>query len=44
MLADVGVMWFRVTVMGKSANAAKVWLGVNAIDKAMKIYDALQEF
>jgi len=44
VISSVGVMWFRVTLEGKSAHAAHVWQGVNAINKAMKIHEALNEY
>jgi acetylornithine deacetylase len=42
-IASAGVMYFRVKVVGKPAHAAYAHFGVNAIDKAMKIYNALSE-
>lgn len=42
-IASAGVMYFRVTVYGKSAHAAWGHEGVNAIGKANKIYQALEE-
>ena len=33
-----GVMWFRVKVKGKSVHAARLWEGVNAIEKVLKIH------
>lgn len=41
-IASAGVMYFRVTVYGKSAHAAWGHEGVNAIGKATKVYDALE--
>jgi len=40
-VARAGVCWFRVRVIGKTEHAAQSQLGVNAIGKAMKIYQAL---
>jgi len=42
-IASAGVMYFRVKVVGKSAHAASAHFGVNAIGKAVKIYNALSE-
>lgn len=42
-MASAGVMYFRITVPGKSSHAARGNEGVNAIGKASKIYDALDE-
>ncbi len=42
-IASAGVMYFRVKVVGKSAHAAYAHLGVNAIGKVMKIYNALSD-
>ena len=41
-VASAGVMYFRLTVPGKSAHAAAGHLGVNAIGKAAKLYEALE--
>jgi acetylornithine deacetylase len=43
-IACVGVMWFRVIVEGKSAHAAFVWDGINAIEKALKIHEVICAF
>lgn len=40
-IASSGVMYFRVKVPGVSAHAAVAHLGVNAISKAIRIYNAL---
>lgn len=37
-----GIMYFRVKVKGKTIHAARSHLGVNAIGKMMKIYQALE--
>lgn len=42
-VASAGVMYFRVTVFGRSVHAAWGHEGVNAIGKAAKIYEALEE-
>jgi acetylornithine deacetylase len=38
-----GLFWFRVRVPGRSAHAGYRTRGVNAIEKAMLVYDALRE-
>lgn len=40
-IGSAGVMYFRVRVFGRTAHAATAHRGVNAIGKAMKIYEAL---
>jgi len=40
-IASAGAMYFRIKVPGRSAHAAVAHFGVNAIGKAMKIYNAL---
>lgn len=42
-IAGAGIMYFRVKIIGKTAHAASAHLGVNAIGKAMKIFEALEE-
>lgn len=42
-IASAGVMYFRVTVPGKSAHAARGYKGVNAIGKACHLYEALDD-
>lgn len=42
-IASGGTMNFQITVPGKSAHAAFGFEGVNAIGKAVKIYEALDE-
>lgn len=42
-MASAGVMYFRITVPGKSSHAARGYDGVNAIGKATQIYRALDE-
>lgn len=42
-IASAGVMYFRVTVKGKAAHAARGYRGVNAIVKMSKIIDALEQ-
>jgi acetylornithine deacetylase len=39
--AHMGVLWFRVALVGKSAHAMIAWQGVNAIVKAMPVIAAL---
>jgi len=41
--ASGGVLYFRIKIYGKTAHAATVHLGVNAIEKSFLIYDALME-
>ncbi len=40
--AHVGVIWFRVTVIGESAHAMVAWQGVNAIERMMPIIEELR--
>ncbi len=40
--AHVGVIWFRVSVLGESAHAAVAWKGVNAIYRMMPIIEELR--
>ncbi|MGI8856572.1 MAG: ArgE/DapE family deacylase [Thermomicrobiales bacterium] len=40
--AHLGVMWFRVAIVGKSWHALDAWRGVNAISKAVPIIRALE--
>lgn len=42
-MASAGVRYFRLTVEGKSAHVGYGYRGENALDKAMKIYEALRE-
>lgn len=42
-IASAGVMYFRIKVLGKPAHAATAHFGVNAIDKILKIHEALSE-
>jgi len=42
-IAHPGILYFRVKVTGKTAHAARSHLGVNAIGKMLKIYDALDK-
>lgn len=42
-VAHAGVMYFRVKVLGKTAHAGLAHLGVNAISKMIKIYNALED-
>lgn len=41
-MASAGVRYFEVTVHGKSAHVGHGYAGVNALDKAVTIYDALR--
>ncbi|MFC1956018.1 ArgE/DapE family deacylase [Chloroflexota bacterium] len=40
-VATPGIYYFRVNVMGKTAHAGRAHIGVNAIGKMNRIYDAL---
>jgi acetylornithine deacetylase len=42
-VAHAGIMYFRVRVLGRTAHAGLAHLGVNAISKMYKIYNALEE-
>lgn len=42
-VAHAGVLYFRVRVLGKTAHAGMAHLGVNAISKMYKVYNALEE-
>lgn len=42
-IATGGISYFRIRVQGKSAHAAVAHTGINAIEKIMKIYNALVE-
>jgi acetylornithine deacetylase len=41
--AHVGVLWFRVGIVGKSWHAMQAWKGVNAITRSIPIMQALQD-
>ena len=43
MIAHPGVLFFKVRVIGKSAHAGVAHIGVNAIGKMNRVYDALVE-
>ncbi len=40
--AHVGVLWFRIGIVGKSWHAMQAWQGVNAITKSIPIMQSLQ--
>lgn len=42
-MASAGVRYFELTVRGKSAHVGRGYKGVNALDKAMTVYEALRE-
>jgi len=42
-IASAGAMYFKVKILGKPAHAAYAHLGVNAIGKVMKLYNALHK-
>lgn len=41
--AHVGVLWFRIALAGVSWHAMQAWMGVNAIEKAVPVIQALQQ-
>jgi succinyl-diaminopimelate desuccinylase len=41
VIAHKGALWFRISTFGKSAHSAKPHLGVNAIEKMIKLMDRL---
>lgn len=41
VIAHKGALWLRISTFGKSAHSAKPHLGVNAIEKMMKLIDRL---
>lgn len=43
-VASAGVRYLRITVPGKTAHAAYQFLGVNAVWKAMQIYQAIEKY
>jgi len=43
-VASAGVLYFRVTVPGEAAHTAYKFLGTDAVGKAFKIYEALENF
>jgi len=43
VISHAGILYFRVKVKGKTAHAGRAHLGVNAIGRMMKIYQALVE-
>lgn len=42
-ISHAGIMYFRIKVLGKTAHAGLAHLGVNAISKMYKIYNALEK-
>ena len=42
-MASAGVRYFELTVKGKSAHVGRGYQGINALDKAMKVYERLRE-
>jgi acetylornithine deacetylase len=42
-VAHMGFVFYKVEVQGKANHSGEKWLGVSAIDKAMKLIDALTE-
>ena len=43
ILAHMGFLFFKVNIIGKANHSGSKWLGVSAIEKAMKLMDALNE-
>ena len=43
VISHTGILYFRVKVKGKTAHAGRAHLGVNAIGRMMKIYQALEQ-
>ena len=43
VISHAGILYFRVKVKGKTAHAGRAHLGVNAIGRMMKIYQALEQ-
>ena len=43
ILAHMGFVFYRVEIDGKSNHSGSKWLGVSAIEKAVKLINALQE-
>ncbi|RYL92545.1 ArgE/DapE family deacylase [Sporolactobacillus sp. THM7-4] len=42
-IAHMGFLFHEITVTGRSLHSSQLWEGVNAIDKSLKIYQALKE-
>jgi acetylornithine deacetylase len=43
LYAHVGVIWFKIAITGKTWHAMQAWAGVNAIEKAVPIIQALKQ-
>jgi acetylornithine deacetylase len=43
VISHAGILYFRVKVKGKTAHAGRAHLGVNAIGRMIKIYQALEQ-
>jgi acetylornithine deacetylase len=43
VISHTGILYFRVTVKGKTAHAGRAHTGVNAIGRMLKIYQALEQ-
>jgi len=43
LTANMGFVFFKVDIRGRAVHSASKWLGVNAIEKAVKIMAAIQE-
>lgn len=41
--AHMGFLFHEIKVTGRSLHSSQLWEGINAIDKALKIYDALKD-
>lgn len=37
-----GSMWFKIKVKGKTASMSRIWEGINAIEQAFKVYNAIK--
>lgn len=44
IIARPGIMWLRIIVKGKSAHAARLWEGTNAITKALKVHEKISRY
>lgn len=43
VISHTGILYFRITLKGKIAHAGRAHLGVNAIGRMLKIYQALEQ-
>ena len=42
-IKEKGVFWLKIKTKGKAAHASRPWLGENAVDKLIKVYETLRE-